>query len=91
MASTAAPPRLTRVTAATTPSLAAHPVSVRRHLAWLLGGMAVAFLVPFLVADLLGLQRDIYLIVYVAAVLGLFLGWARDTGQSRRETISRSD
>jgi hypothetical protein len=57
--------------------------------AWLLGGMAVAFLVPFLVADELGLPRDIYLVVYVAAVVGLFLGWARDTGQSLREMFTR--
>jgi hypothetical protein len=89
MASTAAPARPTRVRAATTPSPAAHPVSARRHLAWLLGGMAVAFFVPFVVADQLGLQRDIYLVVYVAAVVGLFLGWALDTGRSLHEMFTR--
>ena len=89
MASTAAPPRPTRISAAATPSPAVHPARARRHLAWLLGGMAVAFLVPFVVADKLGLQRDIYLIVYVAAVVGLFLAWARDTGQSLREMFTR--
>jgi hypothetical protein len=89
MASTAAPPRPTRETVAATPSPAGRPVSARRHLAWLVGGMAVAFLVPFVVADQIGLQRDVYLIVYVAAVVGLFVGWARDTGQSLHETFSR--
>lgn len=89
MASTPAPARETRVTAATTPSLAPHPVSARRHLAWLLGGMAVAFLVPFVIADQFGLQRDIYLVVYVAAVIGLFVGWAFDTGQSLRAMFTR--
>ena len=89
MASAAAPPRLARVEAATAPSLSARPVSARRHLAWLLGGMAVAFLVPFVVADQLGLQRDIYLVIYVAAVVGLFFGWALDTGQSLREMFTR--
>ena len=89
MASTGAPPRRTRVRAATTPSLTARPVRARRHLAWLLGGMAVAFLVPFVVADQLGLQRDIYLVTYVAAVVGLFFGWALDTGQSLREMFTR--
>ncbi len=87
MASTAAPARETGVTAATTPSL--HPVSARRHLAWLLGGMAVAFLVPFVTADQFGLQRDIYLVAYVGAVIGLFVGWAFDTGQSLREMLTR--
>ena len=89
MASIAAPARETRVKGATTLSLAPHPVSARRHLAWLLGGMAVAFLVPFVIADQLGLQRDIYLVVYVAAVIGLFVGWALNTGLSVREMFTR--
>jgi hypothetical protein len=89
MLCTGAPPRPIRISAAATPTPAAHPVSARRHLTWLLGGMAVAFLLPFVVADQLGLQRDIYLVVYVAAVVGLFLGWARDTGQSLREQFTR--
>jgi hypothetical protein len=46
-------------------------------------------LVPFLVADQLGLQRDLYLVVYVVAVVGLFVGWARDTSQSLREMFTR--
>jgi len=89
MASTATPPRRSCISAAPTRSLAAHPASARRHLAWLLGGIAVGFLVPFVVADQLGLQRDLYLIVYVVAVVGLFLGWARDTGQSLRAMFPR--
>ena len=52
----------------------ARPVSARRHLAWLVGGMAGAFLVPFVLADQLGLQRDLYYALYVAAVVGLFFG-----------------
>jgi hypothetical protein len=51
--------------------------------------MLIAFLVPYIVADQLGLQRDIYLIVYVAAVVGVFVGWARDTGQSLQEMVGR--
>jgi hypothetical protein len=89
MASTAAPPRRTRITAATTTSPAVEPAKAGRHFAWLLAGMAVAFLVPFVVADELGIQRDVYLVVYLAAVIGLFLGWALDTGQSLREMVVR--
>jgi hypothetical protein len=89
MASTAAPPRRSRITAATPTPLVTEPATARRHLAWLLAGMAVAFLVPFVVADQLGLQRDIYLVVYVAAVIGLFVGWALDTGQSLHEMVAR--
>jgi len=67
---------------ATSPDGAVGVVSGRRHLAWLFGGMAVAFLVPFVLADLLDLQRDLYYALYVGAVVALFLGWVRDTGQS---------
>jgi hypothetical protein len=51
--------------------------------------MAVAFLVPFVVADRLEVQRDLYLIAYVAAVAGLFAGWVRDTHQSLHELFTR--
>ena len=64
-------------------------VSARRHYAWLAGGMAGAFLVPFVVADQLGLQRDLYYAVYGTAVVVLFLAWARDTRQSVREMMAR--
>jgi hypothetical protein len=51
--------------------------------------MVVAFLVPFVVADALGLQRDLYYAVYVAAVMGLFVGWARDTRQPLGAMVAR--
>ena len=51
--------------------------------------MAGSFLIPFIVADQLELQRDIYYAVYVAGVVGLFLAWARDTRQSLRELVAR--
>ena len=50
--------------------------------------MTGSFLVPFLVADQLGLQRDLYYAVYVAAVVGLFVSWARDTRQPLREMFA---
>jgi hypothetical protein len=89
MSSLAAPPRRVRTTPAAPRPDPAQPVSARRHLAWLLGGMLIAFLVPYLVADQIGLQRDIYLIVYLTAVGGLFVGWARDTGESLHEMAAR--
>jgi len=72
-----------------TKSSAARPVSARRHFAWLVGGMAGSFLVPFIVANQLGLQRDLYYAVYVAAVVALFAAWARDTRQPLREMFAR--
>jgi hypothetical protein len=63
--------------------------SARRHLAWLAGGMAMSFLVPFLLADQLDVGRDLYYGLYIAAVAGLFLAWSHDTGQSLREMCAR--
>jgi hypothetical protein len=51
--------------------------------------MAGSFLVPFILADQLGLQRDLYYAVYIAAVVGLFVAWARDTRQPLREMVAR--
>ena len=51
--------------------------------------MAGAFLVPFLMADQLGLPRDLYYAIYIAAAVGLFVAWARDTRQSLREMVAR--
>jgi len=64
-------------------------VTARRHFAWLAGGIVMSFLVPFVLADRLDLQRDVYYGVYIAAVAGLFLAWARDTGQSLRDMCAR--
>jgi hypothetical protein len=82
MASTATAPVLTA-------AAAAPRVAASRHLVWLIGGMAVAFLVPFVVADRIGLQRDLYYAIYVAAVVALFAGWAHDTHQSLNAMLAR--
>jgi hypothetical protein len=60
-----------------------------RHFGWLGAGMAVAFLVPYLFADRIGLQRDIYYGVYAAAVTALVIGWSRDTEQPLRDMCGR--
>ena len=85
MTSTAAVPRQADRSA---PS-PAREVAARRQLLWLAGGMVVAFLIPFVLADQLGFQRDVYYAVYAAVVLLLFAGWARDTGQSVRAMVAR--
>ena len=63
--------------------------SARRHLGWLGAGIVLSFLVPFVLADQLGVQRDIYYGLYMLFVGGLFVGWARDTGQSLRALCAR--
>ena len=47
------------------------------HWLWLAGGALVAFLVPFMFADVLGVQRDLYYAIYSASVFVLFWAWLR--------------
>ena len=50
------------------------------HWAWLGGGFVVAFAVPFLLADVLEINRDLFYGLYALAVVGLFAVWSRSTG-----------
>lgn len=59
------------------------------HLAWLAGGFIVAFAVPFLLADLLEINRDVFYGLYAIAVLGLIVSWARSTGYDLVAAIRR--
>jgi hypothetical protein len=61
------------------------PVQAR----WLLAGLVLAFGVPFVFADLAGLQRDLYYALYVAAVFGFVGLWARRTQQPVRAFLTR--
>jgi hypothetical protein len=46
----------------------------------LTGGYALAFVVPFLLADTLEINRDLFYGLYAAAVAGLFTAWSHSTG-----------
>ena len=59
------------------------------HWLWLAGGYALAFLVPFVLADQLGLPRDLYYGLYALAVAAFFVAWARSTQQSLGALVRR--
>jgi hypothetical protein len=65
------------------------PATRSVHFAWLGGGLALGFLVPYVFADLLALPRDIYLGLYAGFAIALFVAWARATGQSLDEMVRR--
>jgi hypothetical protein len=56
---------------------------------WLLGGLVLAFGVPFVFADLAGMQRDLYYGLYVASVFTFAGLWARQTQQPIRAFFTR--
>ena len=59
------------------------------HWAWLGGGLVLAFLVPYVFADALGMSRDLYYGLYGVAVIGLFALWAHETGYDLRVAARR--
>ena len=59
------------------------------HWVWLAGGFVVAFAVPFLLADLLEINRDLFYGLYAVAVFGLIGLWARSTGYDLAVAVKR--
>lgn len=55
-----------------------HGISV--HWAWLAGGLIYAFAVPYVLADVLEINRDLFYGLYALAVIVLFALWSRSTG-----------
>ena len=49
---------------------------VSEHWAWLAGGFVLAFAVPYVFADVLEINRDLFYGIYAISVVGLFWGEA---------------
>ena len=60
-----------------------------QHVRWLVGGVGLGFLVPFLFADVVGVQRDVYDGIYHGCRVRLLLDVGSSTDQSLREMVSR--
>lgn len=61
------------------------PVATRHglsHWSWLGIVLVVGFAVPFVFADLLEIQRDVYYGIHAAATLALFAAWLRHDGRT---------
>lgn len=59
------------------------------HWGWLAGGFVVAFVVPYLFADVLEINRDVFYGVYALAVVSLFALWSHFTGYDLRAACRR--
>lgn len=58
--------------------------------AWLAAGLALAFAIPYLLADRLSLDRDVYYGVYAASVFGFFALWLRFGSDRPRRVLARN-
>jgi hypothetical protein len=59
------------------------------HWAWLAGGFVLAFSVPYVLADVLEIDRDLFYGLYAASVMGLFALWSRATGYDLAAAVRR--
>lgn len=64
-------------------------MAVSPHWAWLAAGLGVAFGVPFLFADVLDVNRDVFYGLYALSVVALFVLWSRSTGYDLRAASRR--
>ena len=64
-----------------------HGLSV--HWAWLAGGFVLAFAVPYVLADVFAINRDLFYGLYAVAVIGLFALWSRSTGYDLVAAVRR--
>jgi hypothetical protein len=62
--------------------------SIRQSI-WLAGGFMLAFLIPFVFADWLEINRDVYYGIYGAAVISFMAAWAWSTGIPLARLASR--
>jgi D-alanyl-D-alanine carboxypeptidase len=63
--------------------------TVTSHWAWLAGGFAVAFATPFILTDVLEIDRDAFYAVYAVVVFGLVGLWARSTAYDLEAAVRR--
>ena len=61
--------------------LARLPRTARVQLEWLAFGFLFAFTLPFVLADQIAIDRDLYYGIYASSVALLFATWAWETGQ----------
>jgi hypothetical protein len=81
-------PSLTRRGAATTVGRGASPATVQ--LRFLAEGALLAFALPFVLTDLVTIDRDLYYGIYAASVFALFWLWLRSAGRRVRQVLTRN-
>jgi len=76
------------------PKPPSEPVPTRdrrhRHWAWLAAALPFAFLLPFVLVDVLDLQRDVFYGLYALAVAAFVGSWTWDTRLDPRELVARN-
>ena len=63
--------------------------AVSPHWLWLVGGFGIAFAVPYVLADVLAVNRDFFYGLYALSVFGLLMAWSHSTGYELIAAVKR--
>lgn len=61
-----------------------------RHWRWLGVGLVLCFLIPFVLTDLVSIDRDLYYGIYIVAVFGFVGAWVGRANESPRAVLTRN-
>ena len=64
-------------------------VAISPHWLWLAGGLLLAFTLPYVLTDVLDINRDVFYGCYAFAAITLVVAWARATGYDLVAAIRR--
>jgi len=62
----------------------------RQHWYWLVAGLVLSFLIPFVLTDLVSINRDVYYGVYIGAIFGFVGLWLQYANRSARTLLTRN-
>lgn len=89
MTTATAPRRLTRAAAPPRPETK-RAARHRQHWYWLAAGLALFFLIPFGLTDVVSINRDLYYGIYIFAVLGFVAAWVGCATDTPRTVLTRN-
>jgi len=64
-------------------------LAISPHWLWLAGGLGLAFLVPYVLTDVLAVNRDLFYGLYALTVVALLAVWSRSTGYDLVAAVKR--
>lgn len=75
---------------ASLPRVETTAVARDQHWYWLAAGLALFFLIPFALTDVVSINRDLYYGIYIVAVFGFFAAWVGCANESPRAVLTRN-
>ena len=75
---------------ASVPRVKTAAVARHQHWYWLAAGLALFFLIPFALTNVVSINRDLYYGIYIVAVFGFFAAWVGCANEWPRAVLTRN-